>query len=529
MGKRFFLLWLLFCFANFSFAQRNVILIIADDLSPDFFGFYEGYGDTVDVPNIRALAQKGVRFKNGMTNPVCSSTRSAILTGRYGFRTGVGGIVGGSGGSGQLDTAEQTIPKLLKSFNGNISKANIGKWHLHNPSPAALFYPNKMGYDHFEGPFIGQLPSFTNWSKIINGTTVSITNYATTENIDNAITWIKGQGSKPFFLWLAFNAPHEPLQLPPSGLHSFTTLTGTAQDIKNKPKTYFKAMIQAMDHEIGRLFDTLRTANKFDSTDIIFIGDNGSTPRTAQTADTSKAKGTVYQYGVRTPFIASGPSIVNPGRASDALVNTADIFATVLEMFGFQNWANSIPTNKPVDSRSFMNVLRNEKSATRAWSFCEIFKLVDDSDEAKAMRNADYKLIRFDSGSEEFYRLSADANEANNLLKGSMTNTDSANYIFLCNEMTNLVGTGATCKKMDVPTSIDVFESNVIVSPNPFNRFIQLKHVPSGTYAELIDISGSVVYRGERIEEADFSNLPHGMYYLKLHIEPSRIIKLIKE
>ena len=103
-------------------AQHNVILIIADDLSPDYFGFYENHVDTVDVPNIRSLLNRGIRFTNAMSNPVCSSTRAGILTGRYSFRTGVGGIVGGAGGSNQIDTAEISIPKLLKIYNHSLSE-----------------------------------------------------------------------------------------------------------------------------------------------------------------------------------------------------------------------------------------------------------------------------------------------------------------------------------------------------------------------------------------------------------------------
>ena len=86
------------CLLTLTFAQTNTILIIADDLGSDYFGFYENDGDTVDVPNIRRLMKAGVKFTNMMSNPVCSATRSSILTGRYGFRTGVGGIVGGEGG-----------------------------------------------------------------------------------------------------------------------------------------------------------------------------------------------------------------------------------------------------------------------------------------------------------------------------------------------------------------------------------------------------------------------------------------------
>ncbi|MCF8301542.1 MAG: sulfatase-like hydrolase/transferase, partial [Haliscomenobacter sp.] len=105
------------CLLTLTFAQTNTILIIADDLGSDYFGFYENDGDTVDVPNIRRLMQAGVKFTNMMSNPVCSATRSSILTGRYGFRTGVGGIVGGEGGSKAIDTAEMSIPKMLHIFN----------------------------------------------------------------------------------------------------------------------------------------------------------------------------------------------------------------------------------------------------------------------------------------------------------------------------------------------------------------------------------------------------------------------------
>ena len=174
-------------------AQRNVLVIIADDLGTDYLSFYENAGpDTVYVPNIKSLLSRGVRFKNAMSNPVCSSTRSGILTGRYSFRTGVGGIVGGTGGSNQLDTSEITIPRLLKKYNSNIAKADIGKWHLHQPAPASnLLNPNVMGYDRFEGPFIGQLPSFTNWTKYTNGVASNCTNYATSENVNNAVSWLK--------------------------------------------------------------------------------------------------------------------------------------------------------------------------------------------------------------------------------------------------------------------------------------------------------------------------------------------------
>ncbi len=528
--KIFFSIILLSALLNAN-AQRNVLVIIADDLGTDYLSFYENAGsDTVYVPHIKSLLNKGVRFKNAMSNPVCSATRSGILTGRYSFRTGVGGIVGGTGGSNQLDTSEITIPRLLKKYNSTIAKADIGKWHLHQPVPASnLLNPNVMGYDRFEGPFIGQLPSFTNWTKYTNGVASTCTNYATTENVNNSISWLKSLNpTQSFFLWLAFNAPHEPLHLPPLALHTYTTLSGTTPNINANPKAYFKAMIQAMDTEIGRLFDSLRVMHKMDSTDVIFIGDNGQTPRTAQISDLTKAKGTIYQYGVHVPFIVSGPAVLNPGRISDALINTTDIFATVLDLFGYTTWLSQIPINKPVDSKSLFPIIKNTATSVRPWSFCEIFKLISDSADGKAMRNIDYKLLRFDYGKEEFYNLTLDPLETNDLLLTSMSATDVSNYNYLCGEMANLVGTGVFCG-----LSVDVKEIKKsfgnLIYPNPFlSRILVANEFEHDTY-ELIDQQGKLRYYGNDINQKDFSELPKGFYFLRDTSHPEKSFKLVKE
>ena len=494
-------------------AQRNTIIIIADDLGTDYFGFYENSVDTVDVPNIRSLLAKGVRFKYLMSNPVCSSTRTTILTGRYSFRTGVGGIVGGLGGSNQIDTAEISIPKLLKVHNPNIAKANIGKWHLKQGTPPInLTSPLSLGYDWSEGPFIGQLPSFTNWTKYTNGVASTVTNYATTENVNNAVSWLKAQKkSAPFFLWLAFNAPHEPLHLPPAGLHKFTSLNGTPANINAQPKAYFKAMIQAMDHEIGRLFDTLRSMNRFDSTDIIFIGDNGNTARTAQISDLSKAKGTVYDYGVNVPLIIAGPSVVKPGRVSQALVNTADLFATMVENFGYSNWRSRIPSNKPVDAVSLMPILKNTTDSIRPWTFSEIFKLTTDSSDGKAIRSKNYKLIKFDYGAEEFYNIASDPLESNNLLRGSLSQTELTNYQYLCNEMNQLLGSNKYCNNSVGLHEKNQYNSSVFeIFPNPTHGIVSVKFSTQRTLPTKImvmDMSGKVFYRNEKPEIRQILNI----------------------
>ncbi len=455
-------------------AQRNVILLIADDVGTDYFGFYESHGDTAAMPNIRNLIKKGVRFTNAISNPVCSPTRAGMLTGQYSFRTGIGDVVFGAQ-SPSLDVNEITIPKLLKTFNTNIGAANIGKWHLNLQNPSSnLLIPNKVGYDYYAGNFLGAITSYTNWPKVTNGVTSTSTTYATTDNINDAITWIKSQESNPFFVWLAFNAPHTPFHLPPAGLHSYTNLSGTDADINANPKSYFKASLEALDHEIGRLFDTLSVLNKMDSTEIIFIGDNGNGVRTAQNGNGNKSKGTIYQYGVHVPFIISGPSVINPNRVSHELVNTQDLFSTIVELFGYENWNTQIPSNKTIDSRSLIPVVKNRVESIRDWSFTEIFKTTPDSADGKSIRNRNYSLLAFDDGHKEFYNLLLDSLENNNLLNRSLIVDEIINYNFLCNELTILLNGEKPCNEITNSDDLNIPENLINISPNPFSVYTNI-------------------------------------------------------
>ncbi len=513
------------CIAN---AQRNVILIIADDLGTDYCGFYEDRADTAALPNLRRLLNRGVRFTNPMSNPVCSPTRAGILTGRYSFRTGIGDAVGGVG-SAVIDTSEVTIPRILKLYNPAISTANIGKWHLSMQTPASnLLTPNWMGYDHYSGIFLGTVSSYTSWTKVTNGISSTSTNYATSEIANDAISWIKTQGANPFFLWLAFNAPHTPLHLPPAGLHSFTGLSGTTADINANPKLYFKASLEALDHEIGRLLDSLIVLNKYDSTDIIFIGDNGNGLRSSQITDTNRAKGSIYQYGVKVPFIISGPSVISTNRISNALVNTTDLFASIIELFGCTTWPVYIPASKQVDSKSLLPILKNIDTVVRPWAFTEVFKVVTDSQDGIAMRNLTYKLLNFNYGHQEFYNVAIDPNESNDLLDSILSPTEIINYNYLCNEMSTLTGSSTVCDSSVRVKQTDNTGHNYLVYPNPFTSFVRLPQVVRNDTYELSNFLGQIVYRGPSIEKQDFSSLPSGVYSLRNVTKGNIYTRLIK-
>ena len=492
-------------------SARNVILVIADDLGSDFCGFSANHLDTVKMPNVRRLLARGVRFENLWSNPLCSPTRSGIITGRYSFRTGVGDAIGGMGET-ELDTGEITIPRILKRSNPNIATANIGKWHLQAPSPKTNWkYPNLMGYDHYAGNFVGTLPNYYSYMHIINGVGNTSTNYATTEQVDEAAAWVKSQKDKPFFLWLAFNAPHTPYHLPPAGLHSYTTLTGTATDIAANKLLYFKAMVEAMDHELGRLFDTLQKYNLWDNTDIIFIGDNGNDPAVAQSGT---AKGSIYNDGVSVPMIISGPSVVNPNRSSTAMVNTQDLFATILELMKVSNWSNLISPSKPVDSKSLLPIIKNQSTQVRNWSFTEVFKITPASGDGKTMRDSDYKLLDFDNGTQKFYNLTLDPQEGKDLLTGTLSTVDKQHYTYLCDEMSKLVGINRFCDLNGTGVKEPILkEGRWQVQPNPFIDRISVLPIVPRKY-RLSNALGDVIYDGENLIDQDFSLLSTGMYLL---------------
>jgi arylsulfatase A-like enzyme len=194
----------------------------------------------------------------------------------------------------QLDTSEIGIPRLLKLHKtSRYSSADIGKWHLHLPAPPIQrTYPNVMGYDLYSGNFSGMLPDFYLYPRIRNGVIDTVKTYATTQTVNEAVDWI---GSLPtgssFFCWLAFNAPHTPFHVPPASLCDTKGLSTDTNAIRRNPVPYFKAAVQAMDTEIGRLIAFLKSKGLYENTDIIFIGDNGNASQVAQSVDPKKNKG----------------------------------------------------------------------------------------------------------------------------------------------------------------------------------------------------------------------------------------------
>lgn len=319
--------------------SANLLLIVADDVGIDGIDAYAEHADAAITPSIDDLATTGVRFDNVWASPICAPTRAGLLTGRFGYRTGVLDVDGST-----LDPTEETLAQLLA--DRGYATALFGKWHL---GTTAGHTPTDHGFDHYQGSLRGGLSDYFSWDKVDSdasaGTSVTTTStrYATSDNVDDAEDWIDAQ-TGPWFAMLAFNAGHSPFHVPPTRLVSRSTrraLQGSSGDAcgaaaADDSATCYRAMVEAMDTEIGRLIAHLDSTGALDDTLVVFVGDNG-TPSGVTIDDgvfsSAHAKGTVYQGGVRVPLIVSGVGTPD-GTTEDALVQSLDLFATLAEVGG---------------------------------------------------------------------------------------------------------------------------------------------------------------------------------------------------
>ena len=398
---------------------HNVLLIVADDLGLDAingFGFSESIAQT---PVIDALCDDGLRFLSAYAHPTCSPTRASILTGRYPFRTGVGGPVGGAQPGLHLD--ETVLPELLDEHLGeDVSHAVIGKWHLADVENGQNESPNRHGFDHYAGLIRGVLPDYWNWEKVANGVVSQSNTYATTDTVNDAIDWLDGK-EDPWFLMVAFSAPHTPLHVPPNALHRSSTLEEGPCPM-NKNYECFMAMIEAMDTEIGRLLDSLSDDQRA-NTQLFFIGDNGTSNGVLRGYPSRRGKDTLFEGGVHVPMCSQGPAIVNPGRTTTALTDVTDLFATTLDLMGAETDPNVV-----IDGRTLSPVLMDESESIRDTTLAELGSSMNSRTQlGKALRDARYTLIRFESG-DQFFDRETDPFEQTNLLSGDLSMAQQTAY-----------------------------------------------------------------------------------------------------
>ena len=373
----------------------NILLIIADDMGLDATPGYTIGNVKPNMPTLQSMISSGVKFNNVWSNPVCTPTRAGILTGKYGNKTGILKV------DDVMPTSEISIQKHLDNNASGYSHAVIGKWHLSRDAN----HPTDMGIDYFAGILGGGVQSYWNWNFTQNGQTTTSTEYTTTKFTDLAINWIDAQ-TQPWFLWLAYNAPHTPFHLPPNDLHYQGNLPSDQASIDANPLPYYLAMIESMDTEMGRLIKSMSTEEK-DNTIIIFIGDNGTPNKVAQEYTSTRVKGAVYQGGVNVPMIISGKNVIRTNSSEDALINTTDLFSTIADIAG-------TGTTEINDSKSFKSLFSSSNTNGRDYTYTEIGN--DSGNPDYTIRNATHKYIYFEDGSEALYNLNMNALENPNLL-----------------------------------------------------------------------------------------------------------------
>jgi arylsulfatase B len=408
-------------------ARPNILLVIADDLGADVAPCMASDSNRLPMAGVEALCAKGVVFNTTWSNPTCSPTRATMLTGRYSFRTGIGQQLLGNG-SQALSLQETTLPQLLKSdFGVAYASAAFGKWHLANSSNGGDAHPNSSGFDAYAGLMIGAHRDYYSWARTENGQTQTVDDYSTTRIADDAISWL-GEQDKPWFLWLAFTAPHTPFHAPPSHLHAQTGLVGTTDHINSNRSRYYAAAAEALDREMSRVFQAIGES-QLDNTWIIFVGDNGTPGQVIPAPGTRRrAKGTLYEGGIHVPMVIAGPGISAPGRSVETPVNLADLFATIGDMAGRDS--ATMNADRLVDSVSLMPyLLAADAAPQRQWAYSEIFGPdIDTASEGRTARDARYKLIRFDNGERALYDLENDPGEADDLLRRDLGSAEQAAY-----------------------------------------------------------------------------------------------------
>lgn len=387
----------------FAQSNPNILLIIADDMGVDASACYD-VGDTqAKMPNLEKLCSEGMVFENAYSAPVCSPTRATIMTGKYGFRTGVGSAIPRQGGDG-LSADEVSLFDQLSE--ANYSSNLIGKWHLAGLKDG-LTHPKELGVSDYYGLYSGGTRSYSSWTAVSRGQRQGVDVYTTTDFTNKAIDWISVQSS-PWFLWLAYNAPHTPFHLPPSHLHTAGDLPEDQASIEADPLPYYNAMLEALDTEIGRLLSELPDP---ENTLVMFMGDNGTPGRTRKTLYGDRGmKGSFWEGGVRIPLIAHGPGVLAGRTAS--LVNTTDIYATIL---GIASGVSDAP-----DSISFESAFSGEVSR-RKHVYVEHFTANPANMRRRntagwAIRDHQHKLVRIDGRDPMLFDLLTDPFETTDLL-----------------------------------------------------------------------------------------------------------------
>ena len=394
-------------------AHPNILIILADDLGR---GDYSAFGTSdIRTPNIDRLYREGMGFENFYANScVCSPSRAALLSGCYPDRVGVPGVIRDipEDSWGYLWPRSVLLPVYLHKANYHC--AIVGKWHLGLEPPNT---PNDRGFDYFHGFLDDMMDDY--FTHLRNGKNFLRENrdmidpkgHATDLFTDWACDYLHQQAKAGgnFFLYLAYNAPHDPLQPRPDWLEKVKQREPTMNPKRQK----LVALIEHMDDGIGRVLDTLDKTGLASNTLVFFNSDNGGVlANGANNGPWRGGKQQMYEGGIRVPFAARWPGTIKSASQNSHIALTMDIFATACEAAGVKppagiDGVSFLPTllgKQQTDPRYDLYWVRREGGARYGGKTIE------------ALRRGNWKLVQDSPFAPlELFDLAADPKEANDV------------------------------------------------------------------------------------------------------------------
>ncbi|MBK7977588.1 MAG: arylsulfatase [Deltaproteobacteria bacterium] len=347
-------------------SRPNVVYVLADDLGWKDVGFH---GSDIQTPHIDSLAKGGARLEQFYTQPMCTPSRAALMTGRYPHRYGLQTAVIPSAGTYGLPTDERLLPQSLAEAGYQTSI--VGKWHLGHADKK--YWPQSRGFDRQYGALLGEIDYYTHsahgvvdWFR--EGEPLDEKGYATQLIGDEAVKQIGAHDtSKPLFLYLTFTAPHAPYQAPQEYVDRYGSIADTNR------RTY-AAMVTALDDQIGRVVKALEDRKMRENTLIVFASDNGGPrdPKFTGEVDTSggttpadngpwrEGKGTLYEGGTRVVSLVNWPGHIAAGTVVDQPLHQVDMYPTLAGLAGA-----STAGGKPLDGLDAWDTIAAGKPSPR--------------------------------------------------------------------------------------------------------------------------------------------------------------------
>lgn len=398
----------------------NLVIILTDDQGYNDVGF-NGCTD-IPTPHLDSIAENGVRFTDGYVSfPVCGPSRAGLLTGRYQDRFGftTNPSIDPNNAEAGLPLEEETIAQVLAKVG--YRSAVIGKWHM---GTHPIYHPHQRGFDHFFGFLAGglayypELLTLNSLSEVTrmwewynlklerDGETVEIDQYLTDALTDAATAFIdrEADSEDPFFLYLAYNAPHAPLQATEKYLQRFPHIEDT------KRKTY-AAMVSSVDDGVGRVLAALRKHQIEEDTLIFFLSDNGgpTTKNASNNAPLRGKKADLFEGGIRVPFAMQWKGTVPAGQTYRHPIISLDIFGTIAALSEVE-----IAPERPLDGVNLIPYLTGvRKDAPHDQLFWRKWE-----QNAMAIREGSLKVVanrQRQQNKHALYDLSADIDESDNL------------------------------------------------------------------------------------------------------------------